>query len=111
MQMISGELWEISKNTYFEEHLRTAALEVTLGRDCLGLFLWRVAFKTILPDLVILQKYQSFSNQSLTHNSAHMPSLDLTPMLFLNLGLLCASLTFTTEKANACSHWTSCLKV
>ena len=66
--MLSCEYWEISKNTYFEEHLRTAAPDVTLGSDCLGLSFWRVACKTTL-----------FSNQSFKHNSAHMPSVNLTP--------------------------------
>ena len=47
-QMFSCEYCEISKNTYFEEHLHTAASEETLGSDCLGLSFWRVAFKTIL---------------------------------------------------------------
>ena len=47
-QMFSCEYWEIFKNTYFEEHLRTAAAEDTLGSDCSGLSSWRVAFKTIL---------------------------------------------------------------
>ena len=37
-QMFSCEYREISKKIYFEEHLRTAASEVTLGSDCLGLF-------------------------------------------------------------------------
>ena len=46
--MFSNEYWQISKNTYFGEHLRTAASEETLGSDCLGLSFWRVAFKTIL---------------------------------------------------------------
>ena len=45
--MFSCEYCEISKNNYFEEHLRTAASEVTLGSDCLGLSFWTVAFKTI----------------------------------------------------------------
>ena len=31
-----------------EEHLRTAASEVTLESDSLGLSFWRVIFKTIL---------------------------------------------------------------
>ena len=31
------EYCEISKNTYFEEHPRTAASELTLGSVCLGL--------------------------------------------------------------------------
>ena len=31
--MFSREYSEISKNTYFEEHLRTAASEVTLGSN------------------------------------------------------------------------------
>ena len=44
-QMFSCEYWEISKNTYFEEHLRTAASEETLESDCLGLSFWRVPFK------------------------------------------------------------------
>ena len=38
---------KISKNTYFEENLRTAAFELTLCSGCLEL------------DSVILQKYQS----------------------------------------------------
>ena len=36
--MFSCEYWEISKNTYFEEHQHTAASEVTLGSGYLGLF-------------------------------------------------------------------------
>ena len=32
----------------FEEHVRTAASDVTLGSDCLGLPFGTVAFKTIL---------------------------------------------------------------
>ena len=43
--MFFYEYCEISKNTYFEEHLRTAASEVTLGSDCLGFSFWTVAFK------------------------------------------------------------------
>ena len=39
--------YEISKNIYFEEHLRTAASEVTLGNYCLGLSFRTAAFKTI----------------------------------------------------------------
>ena len=39
---------EIYKNTYFEEHLRTAASEITLESDCLELCFRTVAFKTIL---------------------------------------------------------------
>ena len=42
------EYCEISMNTYFEEHLRTAASELTLGSDSLGVSFWTVAFKTIL---------------------------------------------------------------
>ena len=36
------------KNTYFGEHLRTTASELTLESDCLELCFWTVAFKTIL---------------------------------------------------------------
>ena len=46
--MFSCEYCEISKNTYFEKHLRTAAPEVTLGSDYLGLSFWTATFKTIL---------------------------------------------------------------
>ena len=75
--MFSCEYCEISKNTYFEEHLRTAASEVTLESDCLGLHLGS-RFQNH-PDLVILQKYQLLLNQSFKNNLAHMPSLNLTP--------------------------------
>ena len=37
----------IFKNTYFEEHLRTAASTLTLESDCLELCFCTVAFKTI----------------------------------------------------------------
>ena len=39
-------LW-ILANTSFEEPLRTAASEETLGSDCLRLSFWRVSLKTI----------------------------------------------------------------
>ena len=47
-QVFSCEYSEISKNTYFEEHVRTAASEVSLESDCLGLSFCTVTFKTIL---------------------------------------------------------------
>ena len=46
--MFFCEYCEISKNTYFEEDLRTAASEVTLGSDCLGRSFCTVTFKIIL---------------------------------------------------------------
>ena len=45
--MFSCGYCQVSKNTYFEEHQRMAASEVTLGSDCLGLF-FEVTFKTIM---------------------------------------------------------------
>ena len=51
--MLSFKYREISKNTYVKEHLRTAASKVILGRDCLRLFFWTVAFKTILTYNII----------------------------------------------------------
>ena len=39
---------EIFKNTYFEEHLRTAASKLTLKSDYLELCLWTVALKDVL---------------------------------------------------------------
>ena len=43
--MFSSEDREISKNAFFEEHLRTIAGELTLRSDCLELSFWRVTFK------------------------------------------------------------------
>ena len=63
------------RNTYLEEHLRTAASELTLRSDCLELCFWKIALKTTLT------QYQSLSNQSFKHNSALMSSLYLTPTL------------------------------
>ena len=56
------------------------------------------------PDSVILQKYQSLSNQSFKHNSSHMSSLYLTQCSLLNISSICLSLTVATQKANACSN-------
>ena len=39
---------DIFKNTYFEEHLRKAASELTLEIDCVELCFWTVAFKTVV---------------------------------------------------------------
>ena len=80
-------------------------LLVSLESDCLGLFFWKVTFKH--PDLVILQKYQSLSNKSFKHNSAHVSSLHLTPAL-LDLGFVCSSLTVTIVKANVCNTLFKC---
>ena len=44
-QMFSCEYCEISENTYFEDYLGTAASEVSLESDCLGLFFWTVVSK------------------------------------------------------------------
>ena len=65
--------------------------KLTLGSDCLELRLWEFAFKTI-TNSVILQIYQLLSNKSFQQYTEHMPSL------FFG----CSSLTFTTQKANAC---------
>ena len=47
MAMFTGKhLCEIFKNTYFEQHLRTAASELTLQSDCLELY-FCIAFKII----------------------------------------------------------------
>ena len=62
------------------------------------------------PDSLILQKYQSLSNQRFKHNSAHMPSLKWTPKLsFKPIGFAWSSLTFTAQKTNACCP--SCLQL
>ena len=54
---------------------------------------------------VILQKYKSFSNQSFKQNSAHMPSLNLTPTLSCEPRFRLLLLTVTTEWANAWKAW------
>ena len=46
--MFSCEYCKISKNTCFEEYLRTTASELTLESDSLGLSFWAVDFNTIL---------------------------------------------------------------
>ena len=56
---------------------------------------------------VILEKYQTLSNQSFEHNSVHMPSLNLTfKLCFESRGFACSPLTFTTQKVEAYSPWT-----
>ena len=79
--MFSCEYCEISKNTYLEEHLRTAISEVTLGSNCLGLSFFLPRRFQNHPDSVILQKYHLLSNQSFKHNSVYITSLNLTPTL------------------------------
>ena len=79
IQMFSNECCEISKNAYFEEHLRMAASELTLGSNYLWLFL-DSRFQNH-PDLVILHKYQSFLNQKIKHSLVRISSLNLTPTL------------------------------
>ena len=37
IQVFSSEYCKIYRTSYFEEHLRTAASELTLGSDCLKL--------------------------------------------------------------------------
>ena len=57
--------------------------KLTLGSDCLGLFgivcSWQPLWNHHGSE--ILQEYQSLSNQSVKHNSAHMPSSNFTPKL------------------------------
>ena len=48
---MAKHLCEIFKNTYFEEHLRTAASELTLHSDCLELSFW-IAFATLLNNKI-----------------------------------------------------------
>ena len=50
------------------------------------------------PDSVILQKFQSLSNDSFKHNSADVSSLYLTPTLPFESRFLCLLLTVTTQK-------------
>ena len=92
--------------TPFEKHLRTAGSDLTLRSDFFGTLFLDSRFQNH-PDAVILQKYQSLSNQSFKDYLVHMPSLYLT-LRFFNLGFVCSSLTVNTQKANACSPWTPC---
>ena len=52
--------------------------KLTLGSVSMELFFLDSRFQNH-PESVILQKYQSLSNQNFKHNSAHMSSLNLTP--------------------------------
>ena len=79
-QMFFCEFCEISDNNSFEEHLSTAASEVTLWSNCLGLSL-DSRFQNH-PDSVILQRYHMLSNQSFKHNSAHMTPLKFNSYAF-----------------------------
>ena len=91
--MFLSEYCDISRNTCFEEHLRTAPSGLTLVDS---------RFVSL-----ILEKYQSLSNQSFEHNLVHMPSLNLTLKLsFESRGFACSTLTFTTQKVEAYSPWT-----
>ena len=54
--MFSCEYCEISKNIYFEEHLPTAASDVTLGSDCFRTLFLNSRFQNHL-DLEALQIY------------------------------------------------------
>ena len=58
--------------------------KLTLGSDCLEICSWTIDFKNY-PDSEILQKYHSHSSQNFKCKSAHMPSLNLVPNLFLNV--------------------------
>ena len=82
-------LYGIFKNTYFKEHLCTAASELALWNDCLELCFW-IAFDSDITKIPAAFKY-------------------IYPLCFLvSLGFISSSLTVTTQKANACSPWTPC---
>ena len=74
-QICSYEYCEISKKTYFEEQLRTAASEVILESDCLGLYFWRVAFKTF-------RTYQLLSKQTFKTQFGSYAILKFNPYVF-----------------------------
>lgn len=59
------------------------------------------------PNVAILQKCQSLSNQSYKRNLVHKP-LNLTLRFLSNQGFLCSSWTLTRQKTNVCSPWTPC---
>ena len=46
-QMLSCKYYEISKSTYFQEHLYTAASKVSLGSDCFTTFLLNSRYQTV----------------------------------------------------------------
>ena len=45
--MLSCKYYEISKSTYFQEHLYTAASKVSLGSDCFTTFLLNSRYQTV----------------------------------------------------------------
>ena len=84
--------------------------KLTLGSGCLELLFKTDALQNH-PDSVILQIYQSHSNQSFKHNLKHMPSLSLTLSFLLKAVFVCSSVTFTTQKANAYNPLTPLFQV
>ena len=59
-----------------EEHLHTAASEVTLGNDCLGLSFLRVAFKTILSNITKIPVAFKPKPSGYHRKSKYLQSLD-----------------------------------
>ena len=88
-------LYEIFKNTYFEEDLHMAASELTSRSDSLELCFWIALKHSRLSNIT---KYQPLSNQSFKQNSAYMSPIYLLLYVLVNLGFVCSSLTITAHK-------------
>ena len=73
--MFSYEYCQISRNTYFEDISAYGYFWADFRK-----WLYRILFQSICfqshPDLVIMQKYQSHSNQSFKYNSVDMLPLE-----------------------------------
>ena len=94
--------YEIFENTYFKEHLRTTASELTLRSTAWNL----VSGSHLKPSrFSIITKIPVAFKSELLKTLAHIPQ----PLRFLvNLGFVRSSLTATKQKANACSPSTPC---
>ena len=100
---------EIFKNTYFEEHLYTAASELTLESDIRNF----VSGKSLSKPswLGNITKIPVAFKPELLNTIRRICCLYIQRLHFLlNLVSVCLSLTVTTQKPNAYSPWTPCSK-
>ena len=103
------DLCQIFKNTYFEEHLHTAASELTLQSD-----FWNFVFGSHLKPSrhSNITKILVAFKPDLLKKYWRICCLYIWPLCFLvNLGFICSLLIFTTQKSNAFSPWTPCYKM
>ena len=90
------------RNGLFDSYFFKLTSEVEIGKDCLELCFWVVAFNTILTHVTYYKNTIRFKTRALS-------KVCCIWRFHLNLGFVCSSLTVTTQKANACTPWTHCV--